>query len=208
MSSERIGYIISSGSLITSGITTTNMISTNHTTGTLVASSGITAGNINFTGSLYQNGALYSPSVSPVYGIYYVSNSGSFASGTTTVVGNSYFTPYTSMTGLSLGSTGWTNTSGSTLILQISYSIGCGSNNGLISVSLRNNSDNILLNSSLTTTNNNTYSASGIISLANNNLFYISITNQSPNSVTLNNCSYPSNATPSASSFLFVNVLH
>ena len=43
MSSERIGYTISSGSLITSGIT---------------------AGNINFTGSLYQNGSVYSPSTS------------------------------------------------------------------------------------------------------------------------------------------------
>ena len=38
MSSERIGYSISSASLITSGITT---------------------GNINFTGSLYQNGVTY-----------------------------------------------------------------------------------------------------------------------------------------------------
>jgi hypothetical protein len=43
-------------------IYSTNLISTNITTSTLNASNGITAGNINFTGSLFQNGSLYSSS--------------------------------------------------------------------------------------------------------------------------------------------------
>jgi len=53
----------------TTGFTTgtariTNILNTNATTGTLIATNGITAGNINFTGSLYQNGALYQASSS------------------------------------------------------------------------------------------------------------------------------------------------
>lgn len=36
-----------------------NLYSNNHTTGTLNVTDGMTAGNINFTGSLYQNGSLY-----------------------------------------------------------------------------------------------------------------------------------------------------
>jgi hypothetical protein len=36
-----------------------NLYSNNHTTGTLNVTNGMTAGNINFTGSLYQNGSLY-----------------------------------------------------------------------------------------------------------------------------------------------------
>ena len=48
--------------LITTTATIPSMTSINITTSSLVASSGITAGNINFTGSLYQNGSLYTSS--------------------------------------------------------------------------------------------------------------------------------------------------
>lgn len=48
--------------LITTTATIPSMTSINITTSSLVASSGITAGNINFTGSLYQNGELYTSS--------------------------------------------------------------------------------------------------------------------------------------------------
>ena len=97
------------------------------TTGTLVVTgnsslNGITAGNINFTGNLYQNGSLFSASSSPVYGIYNQS------SGTTGSVGNYYnLAPYmttsTAMSGVTLSSSGWTNNSGTTLIVQLSYVI-------------------------------------------------------------------------------------
>ena len=61
--------VFSAASFGAAGITTgtlynTNIINTNISTGTLNASSGLTTGNINFTGSLYQNGVLYNPSSS------------------------------------------------------------------------------------------------------------------------------------------------
>jgi hypothetical protein len=43
----------------TTGITAGSIKATDISTGTLIASNGITVGNINFTGSLYQNGATY-----------------------------------------------------------------------------------------------------------------------------------------------------
>jgi hypothetical protein len=45
--------------LSTTNATIPSLISINATISSLIASSGITTGNINFTGSLYQNGALY-----------------------------------------------------------------------------------------------------------------------------------------------------
>jgi hypothetical protein len=62
ITSGNVSY--TNGSIVGTLVSATNMISTNQTTGTLIASSGITAGNINFTGSLYQNGALYTQSAS------------------------------------------------------------------------------------------------------------------------------------------------
>jgi hypothetical protein len=52
-----------SGSIVGTLVSATNIISTNPTTGTLIVSSGITTSNINFTGNLYQNGTLYTPSL-------------------------------------------------------------------------------------------------------------------------------------------------
>jgi hypothetical protein len=59
-----VGSLVSAGSMGASGITTgtlysTNANATNASIGTLNVSSGLTTGNINFTGSLYQNGVLY-----------------------------------------------------------------------------------------------------------------------------------------------------
>ena len=101
------------GSIVGTSVSATNMISMSQTTGTLVASSGITAGNINFTGSLYQNGALYSPSITRYYGQYTVNGDSSNISGNTSV--------NVAHQNLSLSSSGWTNTTGSTLTLQVSY---------------------------------------------------------------------------------------
>jgi len=50
-----------SGSVITGAVSASNMISINSSIGTINAT-GITASNINFTGSLYQNGVAYSSS--------------------------------------------------------------------------------------------------------------------------------------------------
>jgi len=50
---------LSTGNLVVTNSTVTNAVSTNVSTGTLQAPSGITVGNINFTGSLYQNGTPY-----------------------------------------------------------------------------------------------------------------------------------------------------
>jgi len=99
-------------------------VDTSITTGTLVVTgnsslNGITAGNINFTGNLYQNGSLYSPSSSPVYGIY---NQSGGQSGSNYNLAP-YMTTSTAMSGVTLSSSGWTNTSGSTLIVQLSYTI-------------------------------------------------------------------------------------
>jgi hypothetical protein len=55
---------LTAGTLVTSNVnvttlTTSSLISTGISTGTLQAPNGITVGNINFTGSLYQNGVAY-----------------------------------------------------------------------------------------------------------------------------------------------------
>ena len=57
------GASVSKSLFVGTQISSANVISTNSTTGVLNAN-GITAGNINFTGSLYQNGTVYAPSTS------------------------------------------------------------------------------------------------------------------------------------------------
>ena len=54
-----VGTLFSSGSLGASGATIGNIYNTNISTGTLNVSAGLTTGNINFTGTLYQNGSAY-----------------------------------------------------------------------------------------------------------------------------------------------------
>ena len=122
-----IGNLTVTGFTTTVNVTEQNVVDTNITTGSLNAT-GITAGNINFTGSLYQNGALYSPGASPVYGIYPASSLPS-TNNPTNISG--YFGTTTAMSGLVKSSTGWTNSSGSTMVLQISYNFpSVISNNG------------------------------------------------------------------------------
>ena len=163
-----------SGSIVGTSVSATNMISTSQTTGTLVASSGITAGNINFTGSLYQNGALYSPSASPVYGIYNVTGGGNAVSGTTNLA--PYFSTSTVMNGLSKSNTGWTNTSGSTMILQVNFNLrvfcNSGSSFGLY-ISLNGNSTVFYGNVFSYTGNGNENVLSTIMTLNNNEYFTI-----------------------------------
>ena len=59
-SSNYVGSFVSSGSIGASGITTGALYASSVSAASLYLSGGITTNNINFTGSLYQNGALYS----------------------------------------------------------------------------------------------------------------------------------------------------
>jgi hypothetical protein len=171
-SNVTIGNLVVTGTTITVNVTEQNVVDTNITTGSLNAT-GITAGNINFTGSLYQNGALYSPSASPNYGIY----PGSFSSSTnnTTNISSSFGTT-TALSGLVLSSTGWTNTSGSTMVLQISYNFpDVISNNGnsmKISITINGAGDYIPFQI-YNPTNGLTVSSSGIIILNNGEYFSV-----------------------------------
>jgi hypothetical protein len=59
---SRITTSLTTGAVYSTNITSTNIVGTNVSSGTLNLSSGLTAGNINFTGSLYQNGSPYTSS--------------------------------------------------------------------------------------------------------------------------------------------------
>ena len=96
MSSERIGYTISSGSLITSGIT---------------------AGNINFTGSLYQNGAVYSPSTS-LKGFQVSATTGNSLTPPYVAVGSGANTIAYSSDGIS-----WTGVTGTSIFSSYGYGV-------------------------------------------------------------------------------------
>jgi hypothetical protein len=194
-SNVTIGNLVVTGTTITVNVTEQNVVDTNITTGSLDAT-GITAGNINFTGNLYQNGAVYSPSASPNYGIY----PGTFT-GTNNPTNNptnisSGFGTTTAMSGLVLSSTGWTNTSGSTMVLQISYNFPMvTSNNGNylgIYITINGNGEYITFYLS-SPSSPHTLSSSGIIILNNGAYFSVNSIRSTFNS---------GNGT------LYVNVLH
>ena len=182
-----------SGSIIGTSVSASNMISTSQTTGTLVASSGITSGNINFTGNLYKNGALYSPSASPVYGIYPASGIPSTNNDTNI---SSYFGTTTAMSGLVKSSTGWTNSSGSTMVLQISYNfpVVTSNNNNFMRIAIRiNGAGDYIPFQIYIPSNGQTALNSGIIILNNGKYFEVDSTRTTFNSGT---------------GTLYVNVLH
>ena len=108
----------------TSGsVVVTNMISTNNSIGTLTVT-GLTAGNINFTGSLYKNGSLYSASSVPVYAIYSLTGNTNNGNSASYIALSGSLTSGNTISGLSFNSsTGWTNTSGSSLAVQVTYNL-------------------------------------------------------------------------------------
>ena len=83
------GATVSKSLFVGTQISSANVISTNSTTGVLNAT-GITAGNINFTGSLYQNGAVYSPGGGATWNGFEVTASTSGNAWATTFCGSSF----------------------------------------------------------------------------------------------------------------------
>ena len=147
---------------------------------------------------------MYSPSVSPVYGIYYLSSTYSLGqSASANIAGN--FTTYTSMSGLSYSSGTWTNNSGSTLTLRILGIIFCSgpSNSGIRIVMAGGKIYNIVYGHSSGIT---TMPLSGIITLTNGGTFTMNADNLWNGTVSISGGSYPD--TTGYTSVLFINVLH
>ena len=110
---------------------------TSITTGTLVVTgnsslNGVTAGNINFTGNLYQNGSLYSPVSTKSIATYYqtytitINPNGNYSptAGTTVVFGGTLSLNSQGNTGISYSNGVFTNTSGNTIVVKVSYLLG------------------------------------------------------------------------------------
>ena len=204
------GNLTVTGTTTSVNVTQTNVVDTSITTGTLVVTgnsslNGITAGNINFTGNLYQNGSLYSPSSSPVYGIYYNTSSYSLAQGASSSNVASSFTPYVSMSGLSFSSGTWTNTSGSTLTLRIEgmMNISGPSNCGIRILMAGGKIYNMVYGNNIGSI---TMSLVGIITLTNGGTFTMSADNLWYGTVSINGGSYPDNS--GYTSVLYISVLH
>lgn len=133
---------IKSTNLTTGNIRASDMTITGITTGTMFASTGITAANINFTGNLYKNGALYVSSqwtTDPDFNIYYTTGNvgiGNTAPGKTLDVTGDIRGTGISATSITSGSATFTNVT-ATAITSGSFA---GSSGSFINISGTNSS--------------------------------------------------------------------
>ena len=145
-----------------------------------------------------------SPSVSPVYGIYYSNDYVNIGQGGAEITIGNIFTPYTAMTGLSFSSGTWTNNSGSLLTLQISGKITATSvtNNCGVRINMTGGKITGVL------TGNNTLHIplTGIMTVANGASFTLSAYNVWNGSISIGGNSYPD--TSAYGSVICINVLH